>query len=498
MKKSCLFMKSGYFKKKEVPFTQISNEPLRDSNLSLRAKGLYSMIQSYILIPDFTLYKWYLKNESGLGDKAFQTVWNELKNKGYLKQARVQTEKGNFVYEYELKEKADLETPAFVSVNRDGQVTSSIPTPEAGKTNLSTPLFLQGWTNHPVADGEGINNNIVNNNYVKSDRVIDEAAQSKKKIQDTCRSFKQKLIDYLNTYGELPVDIGTRANCTEAVQFLLEHADNENTWDVSEKTDYELFENSLIRMCTTKKPTMLIGEQVGRLDVIKKLSDQLEVYADENGSNHFSLFNFMTAVVDDYQQIRTTQNMRSRQACMKTCIWKRLRNTTENGSATLKKKQNGTISRQELRDYLIQNHELPFTILESENSCMEAVHLLTHYEQKYSNDELIQAAFELANYSLVQMMMTETTMNLRGAAVTGSKVLEFVNRCIEFTNNVYHPFTFEVIGDIVEDYCKAEMKAVEKNSLIKNKISYMQSCIWSQLVTNKVHNSVILAQVENW
>lgn len=69
-------MKSGYFKKKEVPFTQISNEALRDSSLSLRAKGLYGMIQSYILIPDFTLYKWYLKNESGLGDTAFQTVWN--------------------------------------------------------------------------------------------------------------------------------------------------------------------------------------------------------------------------------------------------------------------------------------------------------------------------------------------------------------------------------------------------------------------------------------
>ena len=33
---------------------------------------------------------------------------------------------------------------------------------------------------------------------------------------------------------------------------------------------------------------------------------------------------------------------------------------------------------------------------------------------------------------------------------------------------------------------------------IKNKISYMQSCIWSRLVTQKVHNGVIMAQIKNW
>lgn len=476
-------MKSGYFKKKEVPFTQISNEALRDSNLSLRAKGLYGMIQSYILIPDFTLYKWYLKNESGLGDTAFQTVWNELKNRGYLKQARVQTEKGNFVYEYELKEKADLETPAFVSVNRNGEITSSIPTFASKKENLSTPLFSQGWTNRPVAEGEGINNNIVNNNYVKRDRVIKVAAESEKKNQ----GFKQKLFDYLNTYGKLPVDIGTRKNCTEAMQLLL--------GDIEDETA-ELFRSSLICMCTTEKFTVLDGANVSRVDVMKELNDQLEIYADESGHNHFSLFNFMSTVVDNYRQICLTQSVRSKQACMKHCIWQRMSNADQCDAKDFK--QNETISRQELRDYLIENHELPSAILQSEASCTEAVHLLTHYEQKYSDDELAQAAFELANYSLVQMLMAEKRMNLRGAAVTGSKVLEFLNRCIEFTNNMYYPFVFDTIEDIVEDYRAAEMSAAEHKRTIKNKISYMQSCIWSRLVTQKVHNGVIMAQIKNW
>ena len=73
-----------------------------------------------------------------------------------------------------------------------------------------------------------------------------------------------------------------------------------------------------------------------------------------------------------------------------------------------------------------------------------------------------------------------------------------MNRCIEFADDVYYPFAFEVIDDIVEDYRKAEIKAAERHSSIKNKISYMQSCIWSRLVTQKVHNGVIMAQIKNW
>ncbi len=480
-------MKSGYFKKKEVPFTQISNEALRDPSLSLRAKGLYGMIQSYILIPNFTLYKWHLQNESGLGEKAFQTVWNELKNRGYLKQARVQTKKGSFIYEYELKEKADFGTPAFVSVNRSGEVKSFIPTSE--QAEKPTPLFLQGCANHPVAEGEGNNNIIVNNNDVMSDRVIEPSAETEKNTPDTQKDFKEKLVEYLNTYGELPVDIGTRTNCAEAMRVLLGDIEDENA---------ELFESSVICMCTAQKPIVLVDEQVNRLDVIKKLSSQLEIYADEKGYNHFSLFQFMSAVVDDYRRIRTTQDLKSKQACMKTCIWKKLRKATESGVVTLHKRKNKAIPRKEIRDYLIKNHELPFKILESESSCTEAINLLTHSELRYSQDELTQAAFELAKYSLVQMMMTETTMNLRGAAVTGTKVLEYVNRCIEFADDVYYPFAFEVIDDIVEDYRKAEIKAAERHGSIKNKISYMQSCIWSRLVTQKVHNGVIMAQIKNW
>ena len=45
----------GQFKKKEQNFTIVCNSIIKNPNISLRAKGLYMLIQSYITIPDFTL-----------------------------------------------------------------------------------------------------------------------------------------------------------------------------------------------------------------------------------------------------------------------------------------------------------------------------------------------------------------------------------------------------------------------------------------------------------
>lgn len=47
----------GKFRKKKVNFSMISNEIIRDDTVSLKTKGLYALIQSYITMDDFTLYK---------------------------------------------------------------------------------------------------------------------------------------------------------------------------------------------------------------------------------------------------------------------------------------------------------------------------------------------------------------------------------------------------------------------------------------------------------
>lgn len=93
----------GAFRSKKVYFTQVSNEALRDENISLKAKGLYAIIQSYITIEGFVLYKDTLQKVCKEGRDGFNSAWNELKKHGYLKQYRMRDEETNkFYYEYEL------------------------------------------------------------------------------------------------------------------------------------------------------------------------------------------------------------------------------------------------------------------------------------------------------------------------------------------------------------------------------------------------------------
>lgn len=94
--------KGGSFRQKKVYFSQVSNSALRDNKLSLKAKGLYSLIQSYITIEGFILYKATLKKDCNEGETAFESAWSELKRAGYLVQYKHQTSNGVFIYEYEL------------------------------------------------------------------------------------------------------------------------------------------------------------------------------------------------------------------------------------------------------------------------------------------------------------------------------------------------------------------------------------------------------------
>lgn len=81
----------------------VSNEILRNDAVSLKAKGLYALIQSYITIEDFSLYKGFLLSKCKEGKKAFDAAWKELKDTGYLIQYQMQDPKTKqFYWEYDL------------------------------------------------------------------------------------------------------------------------------------------------------------------------------------------------------------------------------------------------------------------------------------------------------------------------------------------------------------------------------------------------------------
>lgn len=148
----------GKFRKKKVNFSMISNEIIRDDTVSLKSKGLYALIQSYITMDDFTLYKGFLMSKCPEGRRSFDSAWNQLKQSGYLIQYRMKDEKNHFYYEYEL-----LDVPVHQNV-----------TPEKTGTSVVSVCDSSDCVVHKVDDTQNdaiykiLQNNTVQNNTVSS------------------------------------------------------------------------------------------------------------------------------------------------------------------------------------------------------------------------------------------------------------------------------------------------------------------------------------------
>lgn len=131
---------NGSFRRKQSPFSQVSNIALRDENLSLKAKGLYSLIQSYITIPDFILYKNTLLKKCKEGRDGFNTAWKELKTNGYLIQYKIKLDNGTYTYEYELTDYPCTEIPSTDNPPTEKPVTEKphvYNNTYSNKTNLN-------------------------------------------------------------------------------------------------------------------------------------------------------------------------------------------------------------------------------------------------------------------------------------------------------------------------------------------------------------------------
>ncbi|MGV1104071.1 RNA replicase [Clostridium perfringens] len=196
--------RSGQFRKKKIYFTQVSNVALRDSSLSLKAKGLYALIQSYLTIEDFTLYKNTLKKHLKEGEKAFESTWKELKDAAYLIQYRLQDPKSKqFYYEYELLDEPDIELANKIhnSQNRKKHEEKSHTPKKVGmgekdeKSKKAIPTKREGMDNGysgkvGVHNNTDLNNTNLNNINISSSSEDEEVV---KKILDICQIQEFKL-----------------------------------------------------------------------------------------------------------------------------------------------------------------------------------------------------------------------------------------------------------------------------------------------------------------
>ena len=115
-------MAEGFFRSKKG-FTVVQNEITRDVNISLKAKGLYLVIQAYISMPDKKWTKEDFRNLTKEGKKAFDSAWKELKDFGYLK-VHFMPDNGVWRAEYELLDEPDL-GPHTLYHSGDGTVSSN-------------------------------------------------------------------------------------------------------------------------------------------------------------------------------------------------------------------------------------------------------------------------------------------------------------------------------------------------------------------------------------
>ena len=116
-------MSDGVFRNKKG-FTVVQNSVTRNKELSLKAKGLYMLIQSYITMPEKSWLKSDFQEMVIEGYCAFESAWKELKRAGYIKQHIYSTGKA-FRTEYELLDEPQPGDSIFY-YNKDGAVTKSL------------------------------------------------------------------------------------------------------------------------------------------------------------------------------------------------------------------------------------------------------------------------------------------------------------------------------------------------------------------------------------
>lgn len=187
-------VESGKFRQKKTNFSIVSNSLIHDPKISLKGKGLYCIIQSFVTIPNFVLYKSHLKKSCKEGSKAFETAWKELKDKGYLVQYRVRDERGQFVYEYELLDTAKEPHPQ----NGDMDIFLSSHTPKNG--DMDFPVrdlpYKDNWGD---INKTNINNTNLNNTHITHADVMQQIGYTASQHDDFVENLILLMVDILNT-----------------------------------------------------------------------------------------------------------------------------------------------------------------------------------------------------------------------------------------------------------------------------------------------------------
>lgn len=165
---------------KTKDFTVMSNYHLRDKSMSLKAKGLLSLMLSLPDSWDFSI--------SGLTsickeeETSIKSTLKELKNLGYLHVSKERSKEGKYNYVYTIYENPSIENPEVENPEVENPGVENIP--------------LNKYTNILNTKELNTNNKILNNNIKKE--------RSKKQTVECFESIAEEM---LNGYSDGVLDI---------------------------------------------------------------------------------------------------------------------------------------------------------------------------------------------------------------------------------------------------------------------------------------------------
>ena len=157
--------RSGKIRRKRTYYAQVSNVALRDETMSLKAKGLLALIESYLSLENFVLYKDFLMSKSLDGETAFRGAWKELKEHGYLIQYKLKdNETKQFYYEYEICDNPQVENQHMATDTTQACIPQ-VENPQVAFKHLDKPLVEEPYNRSSTSsEAPMYNNNVLNNN----------------------------------------------------------------------------------------------------------------------------------------------------------------------------------------------------------------------------------------------------------------------------------------------------------------------------------------------
>ena len=197
-------MPSGAFRKKKISFSQVSNVALRDEDLSLKAKGLLALIESYLSLDNFVLYKQFLINKSKDGETSFRGAWTELKDKGYLIQYKLKdNETKQFYYEYEICDDPYVENQHVAHKIVPCDEKPHVENPLVAFPHASLPT---NWETHSY-------NNNLNNNTLYINIIQTNIDYSPAFVNSPDKELVDNIVDimvdvFVNNYESMKINNG--------------------------------------------------------------------------------------------------------------------------------------------------------------------------------------------------------------------------------------------------------------------------------------------------